>query len=197
MSCISLSKVLRLCVRERACFPKICRQFFRVSVCVGLTCVYVHVRVHQRCARTCVTRAGTGGIYSSAATVGRPRVRVALGSSVGSRALAAGVSWTSRTTSAPWAARYGHTTVVDAAGAIYVIGGTDGSNYQDVWASTDGGADGLAPGVGGYRVVPRGTRGYYEGTTRVLRGYYVGTGGIYWRGIKVYEGGFRGTRGVV
>jgi hypothetical protein len=55
-----------------------------------------------------------------------------------SRASAAGVSWTSRTTSAPWAARYHHTSVVDAAGAIYVIGG--GTHLQDVWASTDGGA---------------------------------------------------------
>ena len=68
--------------------------------------------------------AGTGGIYSS-----------------GSRALAVGVSWTSRTLTAPWAARRGHTTVVDAAGAIYVIGGYDGfTDYNDVWASTDGGA---------------------------------------------------------
>jgi hypothetical protein len=43
---------------------------------------------------------------------------------------------------APWAARLGHTTVVDAvSGAIYVIGGrsSTGTNY-DVWASTDGGA---------------------------------------------------------
>ena len=53
------------------------------------------------------------------------------------------MTWTSRTTSAPWAARAYHTSVVDAAGAIYVIGG---SNYgytvyfHDVWASTDGGA---------------------------------------------------------
>jgi hypothetical protein len=31
--------------------------------------------------------------------------------------------------------------VVDAAGAIYVIGGYGGGTYyQDVWASTDGGA---------------------------------------------------------
>jgi hypothetical protein len=32
--------------------------------------------------------------------------------------------------------------VVDAAGAIYVIGGTSGSStyYKDVWVSTDGGA---------------------------------------------------------
>ncbi len=60
-----------------------------------------------------------------------------------SNALAAGVTWTSRTTSVPWAARYGHTSTIDAAGAIYVIGGLGGSgstNYRDVWASTDGGA---------------------------------------------------------
>jgi hypothetical protein len=55
--------------------------------------------------------------------------------------VASGASWTSRTTSAPWAARWGHTTVIDAAGAIYVIGGTkDGwAALKDVWASTDGG----------------------------------------------------------
>ncbi len=57
----------------------------------------------------------------------------------------AGATWTSRTTSAPWAARSWHTTVVDAAGAIYVIGGWSIYNgtptyYTDVWASTDGGA---------------------------------------------------------
>jgi hypothetical protein len=55
----------------------------------------------------------------------------------------AGATWTSRTTSAPWAARYAHTTVIDAAGAIYVIGGygSGSTRYQDVWASIDGGAD--------------------------------------------------------
>jgi hypothetical protein len=46
---------------------------------------------------------------------------------------------------APWAGRAGHTTVVDAAGAIYVLGGNsyNGTDtyYNDVWASTDGGAD--------------------------------------------------------
>ncbi len=43
---------------------------------------------------------------------------------------------------APWAARFGHTTVIDAAGAIYVIGGSGSGDtvYNDVWASTDGGA---------------------------------------------------------
>ncbi len=112
-------------------------------------------------------------------------------SSVGSRALAAGVSWTSRTASAPWDNRWYHTSVVDAAGAIYVIGGyTIGSQNwlaQDVWASTDGGADRTMSGVvGGYRV---GTTGY----SGVLRGYYTG----YWRGIKVYEGVPRRTKGVL
>ncbi len=43
---------------------------------------------------------------------------------------------------APWAGRSGHSTVFDAAsGAIYVIGGTNDTNYlNDVWVSTDGGA---------------------------------------------------------
>jgi hypothetical protein len=79
-----------------------------------------------------------GGIYSSAATdtcafaliIGRPPI------------CAAGATWTSRTTSSPWAARYGHTSVIDAAGAIYVIGGSSGTTYyKDVWVSTDGGPD--------------------------------------------------------
>ncbi len=52
---------------------------------------------------------------------------------------AAGVSWTSRTPSAPWAARAYHTTVIDAAGAIYVIGGLGTTRYRDVWVSADGG----------------------------------------------------------
>ncbi len=48
--------------------------------------------------------------------------------------------WRCRTASAPWAGRTGHTTVVNAAGVIYVIGGYDGSTYfRDVWASPDGG----------------------------------------------------------
>jgi hypothetical protein len=45
--------------------------------------------------------------------------------------------------SAPWAARYGHASVIDAAGAIYVIDGYGYSDagYDDVWVSTDEGAD--------------------------------------------------------
>jgi hypothetical protein len=30
--------------------------------------------------------------------------------------------------------------VIDAAGAIYVIGGAHPTDYKDVWVSTDGGA---------------------------------------------------------
>jgi hypothetical protein len=49
--------------------------------------------------------------------------------------------------SAPWAARRFHSSVIDAAGAIYVIAGTGGGNiyHQDVWASTDGGSDQTRP----------------------------------------------------
>jgi hypothetical protein len=79
--------------------------------------------------------------------------------------MAAGVSWTSRTAKAGWAGRFYHTSVVDAAGAIYVIGGLGDGNslLQDVWASTDGGARaGLGRGV---------VKEYnYMGTKGVLRG---------------------------
>ncbi len=60
---------------------------------------------------------------------------------------------------APWAARDGHTTAIDATGAIYVLGGYGGSliyYYNDVRVSTDGGADPL----GGYLGVLSGTKGY-------------------------------------
>ncbi len=57
--------------------------------------------------------------------------------------MVAGATWTRATASAPWAARYLHTTVIDAAGAICVIGGGSSSAYlNDAWVSTDGGADG-------------------------------------------------------
>ena len=62
--------------------------------------------------------------------------------------------------------------MIDAAGAIYVIGGSfynhtdsSGTDYQDVWVSTDGGADRTrwcSAGTTGYYVftVLAGTRGY-------------------------------------
>ncbi len=57
------------------------------------------------------------------------------------RTRAAGASWTLVTDNATWAGRYGHATVRDAAGNIYVLGG-DGSGttiYNDVWRSADQG----------------------------------------------------------
>ncbi len=67
--------------------------------------------------------------------------RAAAQALVDSRTSAAGAMWRCRTASAPWAARFGHTSVIDAAGAIYVIGGQGYYNtvYNDVWKSTDGG----------------------------------------------------------
>jgi hypothetical protein len=109
----------------------------------------------------------------------------------------AGVTWTNRTTGALWAARDGHTSVVDAAGAIYVIGGVgSGDNlYQDVWVSTDGGADrsrrhsGVLEGVlrgyyrvlMGYLMVLRGTNGDTDGCYGVLmrtKGFYMSIAGV-------------------
>ncbi len=76
--------------------------------------------------------------------------------------------------------------MVDAAGAIYVIGGlggtTTGTDLQDVWASTDGGArpDPVQVGIGGYSCgvlewgLEWGTKGYcgvLGGTMRVVMGF--------------------------
>ncbi len=56
-----------------------------------------------------------------------------------------GATWTSRTISASWGVRADHTSVIDAAGAIYVIGGSGGFNntlfFNDVWVIPNGGAD--------------------------------------------------------
>jgi hypothetical protein len=93
----------------------------------------------------------------------RPFACLCLGPSAGRLfALAAGVTWTSRTLAAPWAARRGHSTVIDArTHAIYVIGGYDGTTFvNDVLVSTDGGA---RPNSVGWS----GVLGY----SRVLLGY--------------------------
>ncbi len=55
--------------------------------------------------------------------------------------------------------------MVDAAGAIYVIGGVGTTYFHDVWASTDGGTRPDSVKEGGGRQVLQG------GTTVVLRGY--------------------------
>jgi hypothetical protein len=152
---------LRVCVHLDACALGACMRA-HVSACVcGCVfpsgCVFARrcvasvcacaSRLHAPCHRT----AATCGINSSArAARRRPRA----GGCVrchrpGSRASAAGFSWTSRTAKAEWAGRSEHTSVVDAAGAIYVIGGGSGTVFPDVWASADGGAQaGLARGWG-------------------------------------------------
>ena len=82
---------------------------------------------------------------------------------------AAGILWTSRTATAQWPARYAHTSVITAAGAIYVIGGNGGTIlYQDVWVSTDGGAPTGLRQRGGTR---GGTTGVWGILGGVLRGF--------------------------
>jgi hypothetical protein len=110
----ALSALERHCVCERACAAALCG--------------------HCRCI------ARTGGIYSAVANGEWPRVRLHWSSVV--RPRAAGATWTLVLASAPWATRHDPASVVDAAGAVYVIGGYDGSTYyRDVWATTDGGAN--------------------------------------------------------
>ncbi len=145
--CACVCSDVRLCARASV----FCRSIGKASVrtCAACACVRNGCAFASAlCGRRGGT-AGTGGINSSAGGCvcavavwcHRPAVV----------ASAAGITWTSRTTSAPWAARFLHTSVVGAAGAIYVIGGSDaggGTVYQDVWASTDGGArDRLNGGV--------------------------------------------------
>ena len=101
------------------------------------------VRAPRGCVSPPIARRVTGGINSSAggaSAAAKACLRLAPIGRVGAR-WAAGRTWTSRTLNAPWAGRFAHTSVVDAAGVIYVIGGYGGGTYyQDVWASTDGGA---------------------------------------------------------
>ncbi len=101
-------------------------------------CMHTHIHVGAYSLRY----PSTGGIYSAAAAGGRPRVLLPVRLPSVARPCVAGATWTLVIASAPWAARYSHTTVIDGAGAIYVIGGSGGTtNYKDVWKSTDGGAD--------------------------------------------------------
>jgi hypothetical protein len=82
-----------------------------------------------------------------------------------SRAFAAGRTFSNRTLKAEWAARLGHTSVIDAvSGAIYVIGGTGTNYFNDVWVSTDGGAR-----AGQAKKDGRGV--HWVGTKGVLRRY--------------------------
>ncbi len=192
--CVCIS--VRACVRAHMCVCGCLSLGFKcmcVCVCVCLGCVFVWVWVFRvtglsvcvrvrarvlgfvcvcaralacaprRCARTLVAR------RRLAVLIARPATRAAARAIVGSRALSAGAMWRCRTTSAPWAGREGHTSVTDAAGAIYVIGGyslTSGISYADVWVSTDGGAK------------PDLVSGCRWGTGWVLRGVLRGTIGV-------------------
>jgi hypothetical protein len=141
---------------------------------IATSCVRVAsmcVRVPRGCVRPPIARRRLAVFIARPAprVGGRARV-VAVGETGGARAgSAAGVSWTSRTAKAGWAARRDHTSVIDAAGAIYVIGGFSSNRttfyfLNDVYASTDGGArpDSVGGWVGGAleRVLEWVLRGY-------------------------------------
>jgi hypothetical protein len=151
----------------------------RARLCSTRVCVRVNMCAFVRAAAPCGALSWLGGdVIDRPATRGRPRLRACMSAIGRSRALDAGVTWTSRTSNAQWAGRQGHTSVVDAAGAIYVIGGGNGDNavntfYHDVWVSTDGGArpDSGRERSGGTRWVIKGTKGYQGGTARVLQEY--------------------------
>ncbi len=109
-----------------------------ICVCVCLyihiyLCVYISVSIYLTI-HICIYRGACNarmGTLAFLLVVGR------------SPASAAGVTWKRLIRSAPWDARYYHSTVIDAAGAIYVLGGYNGgtfTHYKDVWMCTPGGA---------------------------------------------------------
>jgi hypothetical protein len=144
-----------------------------LRVCVFDVCVR-RVCALRRCAGPLVARRGP-------VLIARPATRAAacacfrLCHRPVPRALAAGATWRLVIASAPWAARGFHKSVVDAAGAIYVIGGgkdDDTTRYKDVWASTDGGArTGLGRGGGRGGVLGGYSGGYDKGTTGLMQEY--------------------------
>ena len=83
--------------------------------------------------------------------VARVRVHADACKQARSLEMAAGATWSIVTASAPWGVRYDHTSVIDAGGAIYVIGGQGNApTYNDVWVSTDKGADRNRAGTPGH-----------------------------------------------
>jgi hypothetical protein len=151
---ISVFQQLHRRASSRMCM---CACVCGATVCVPRGCVGAVVA--RRRPAVLIARPATGErlrVRGCVRAIGRCRMRVH-----------AGVTWTNRTPSAPWTARGGHTTVVDAAGAIYVLGGYNGTLYQDVWVSTDGGARPELEALGGTR---RGTMGVLRGTNGILYG---------------------------
>jgi hypothetical protein len=103
----------------------------------------------------------------------------------------AGATWSLAAVITPWAARFGHTTVIDAAGTMYLIGGFHGfnTNLNDVWSSANKGANrtrGVLP------VVPKGA---LKGTQGVLKGYARGTQGYSRGNLAVRKGHSRVLKG--
>ncbi len=77
--------------------------------------------------------------------------------------------------------------MIDAAGAIYVIGGDSGGiHYHDVWVTTDGGARPDSVKEGGGRRVLQGVLLWYSG----VLGGSIGYSGL-------LEGSSRGIRGIL
>ncbi len=165
--CVSVHLAACARARVRACvYACLCERiygfvrFHRIAIprmCVASACV-------RRGAARALPSHGGGlrYLWLGPRRALRPRARLRSVRPAGCRARsAAGITWTCRTAFPGWAARESHTSVVDAvSGAIYVIGGVGGSTvYNDVWASTDGGARaGLGQG---------GDRGVLEWGTRV------------------------------
>ncbi len=127
---------MRVCVSACACVCVCERVYVCVCVCVSVcvcVCMYMymhrfkHVRICMRLCRDRTTSCNATGFFA------RPSSALSC---------AAGVTFIARTLSAPWAGRYSHTSVIDAAGAIYVLGGlgSGATRFQDAWVSTDGGA---------------------------------------------------------
>ncbi len=167
-ACVSVCARACACVRvslcARACMCVLLRE---CGFCILIgkhyrVCVF-NARAHacRTTVRALVARRGPSVFIDRPATRGRPPCARCVGATGRFACVHAGATWTSRTTSAPWAARYTHTSVIDAAGAIYVIGGYgSGTRQQDVWASTDGGADRTRAGwLGSTWRVGRGTKG--------------------------------------
>ncbi len=181
-ACARVRACMRACVSACLCFRAFPSDFIFALVCVARECVRGGDVRYQKLGLRRALRLRARGC----GRCDRP----------GSRASAAGVTWTCRTAKAEWTARQGHTSVVDAAGAIYVIGGgsEEGStypNFQDAWASTDGGARPDAVKRGGWAVGRPG--GYYRGTRE---GRAVGTRGRTKGNYKEVQG-LNGTMGVL
>jgi hypothetical protein len=172
-ACARAHARVRLRVCSFVCLCSFARARACACVCACLcerTCRFVRfhriaiprVCAPRRCARPPIARRRLAVFIARPAPRVAAACAVAFGATGRARARsAAGVTWTCRTASAPWKARFGHTSVVDAAGAICVIGGfsyNGGVDFADVWASTDGGTRaGLRRRV--LEGVLRGTRG--------------------------------------